>query len=340
MAIFPHGNKIRLDCQIKGQRFVRSFATREEAQAWQAKAKARVALGLPADDTVEALKDMTVGEALQRATQAWMQQKDGRGSITNGTDIANALGRDRRLTTLDKGDVNSLVSHFQAQGLANGTINRKLSALSSLLSVGRDTGLAITLKVPFLKEAEGRTRFLSFLEEQSVLADFRTNGIAVMVDAVATAIDTGLRLSELLAIRASWVRQEASGGWSLTVGGAMTKSSKTRTIPLTSRVVAILQERLKTSSRAWPEDLTADKVGTLWAAMRERLGLQDDEEFVFHATRHTCAVRLLEATGNLVLVRDWLGHADIRTTTIYAKVVSGTLQAGVQALEQASRRVA
>lgn len=335
MAIFPHGNKVRLDFQLKGQRYVRSFNTEAEAKAWQEKAKARVALGLPADEAAEAQRDMTIGEALQKATKEWQRQKDGLGSIANGEDVASILGRSRSLSRIDQDSIEALVDALLERGLALSTVNRKLSALSKMLTIGRTAGLPITARVKFLQEPEGRVRFLSLFEEQSVLADLRNNGDTDMADAVITAIDTGLRLGELLAIRRHWLRQEGNGTWALTVAADKAKSGKARTIPLTDRVTAILQARLASSMHPWPASWNVDKVDGLWAAMRRRLGYQDDREFVFHALRHTCAVRLLEATGNLVLVRDWLGHADIRTTTIYAKVVTGTLKAGVEALQRA-----
>jgi len=42
-----------------------------------------------------------------------------------------------------------------------------------------------------------------------------------------------------------------------------------------------------------------------------------------HNLRHTYATRLYEETGDLYFVRDALGHKDISTTTIYAKLADG-----------------
>ena len=38
-----------------------------------------------------------------------------------------------------------------------------------------------------------------------------------------------------------------------------------------------------------------------------------------HVLRHTCAMRILEATGDIRKVSLWLGHADISTTQIYLR---------------------
>ena len=54
-----------------------------------------------------------------------------------------------------------------------------------------------------------------------------------------------------------------------------------------------------------------------------------------HALRHTCATRLLLATGNIKLVQEWLGHRDIQTTSaVYAKVLAEQSLQGMSALEQ------
>lgn len=333
MAISQRGTKFRLDCTIKGERYSRTFSTRTEALAWQEKAKARVALGLPADEAVAAAADMTVAEAFKSASRSWMQQRDGSNSIANGKAVVEILGPSRRVSTLTIKDQDDLVDRYLAAGLAAGTINRRLSALSKMLNVARDAGVHVSLQVKTLREGEGRQRYFTFLEEQTVLGHFMRTCNHDLADFVQVALDTGCRLSELLAIDPSWVRLEAAGGWSLTLPWHVTKTQKPRTIPLSQRAAAILQERTFGGRRPWPEGWTQDSVDAAWAAMRKAIGMDHDKEFVFHVCRHTCAVRLLEATGNLVLVRDWLGHADIRTTQRYAKLVAGGLRMGATALD-------
>lgn len=333
MAIYKHGNKQRLDCTIKGKRYVRSFESLEEARAWQAKAKARVALGLPADEAADVAKDMTLREAFRGACNVWQRQKDGQGSITNATVVASFLGAQRSVSALTQADYNALVEHL-LQTNAPSTVNRKLSALSSMLKVAREAGVKTSLNIKYLKEPEGRCRILSSLEEQSVLADLGRHGETAMAEFVATALDTGARLSELLAVQGSWIRKDATGQWVITFPATHTKSAKSRTVPLTDRAACILLERrMENPSALWPANWTRDRVGYLWSAMRARIGLSHDTEFVFHCCRHTCATRLMEATGDLAMVKDWLGHSDIRTTLIYAKVTVNKLRRGAAALD-------
>lgn len=53
------------------------------------------------------------------------------------------------------------------------------------------------------------------------------------------------------------------------------------------------------------------------------------KHITFHCARHTYAVISLIATKDLFLVSDLLGHSDIKTTQIYAKIVKETKDIGV-----------
>lgn len=44
----------------------------------------------------------------------------------------------------------------------------------------------------------------------------------------------------------------------------------------------------------------------------------------FHCLKHSIATHLLDAGGDLSFVKDWLGHANIQNTTIYARLTTGT----------------
>ena len=43
-----------------------------------------------------------------------------------------------------------------------------------------------------------------------------------------------------------------------------------------------------------------------------------------HCFKHSCGTHLLERLGDITLVQDWLGHRDIKSTMVYAKVVNAS----------------
>ena len=53
--------------------------------------------------------------------------------------------------------------------------------------------------------------------------------------------------------------------------------------------------------------------------MAHEVSAQVPEKVRCHMLRHSKAVHLLQAGVNLIYIRDFLGHSDIKTTEIYAR---------------------
>ena len=63
-----------------------------------------------------------------------------------------------------------------------------------------------------------------------------------------------------------------------------------------------------------------------------------EEKWKFHCLKHSIATHLLDAGADLAFVKDWLGHANIQNTTIYARLTTATLDAQARTIF-ASHRV-
>jgi site-specific recombinase XerD len=55
--------------------------------------------------------------------------------------------------------------------------------------------------------------------------------------------------------------------------------------------------------------------------------------FKLHGIRHTHATKLIDAGVDVLTVSKLLGHADIKTTMIYAKVQRPVLESAIRSLE-------
>jgi integrase/recombinase XerD len=55
--------------------------------------------------------------------------------------------------------------------------------------------------------------------------------------------------------------------------------------------------------------------------------------FKLHSLRHTFATRLVSAGVDIYAVKELLGHQDIRTSMVYAKADTETLQRAVDVLK-------
>jgi site-specific recombinase XerD len=78
----------------------------------------------------------------------------------------------------------------------------------------------------------------------------------------------------------------------------------------------------------------------LWELMQqygEVAGLPEEKR-KFHCLKHSIATHLLDAGADLAFVKDWLGHANIQNTTIYARLTTATLDSQARTIF-ASHRV-
>lgn len=110
-------------------------------------------------------------------------------------------------------------------------------------------------------------------------------------------------------------------------------SEEARSVPITQRLRAVLEMRnIGPDGRAFGPDgyVFGNEVGepigtvrTAWVATCRRAGITD---LHFHDLRREFASRLLEAGAAEHDVRDWLGHANITTTSQYLKSTPVRLQ--------------
>ncbi len=69
-----------------------------------------------------------------------------------------------------------------------------------------------------------------------------------------------------------------------------------------------------------------------WAKRLEQAGLEHKK---LHTTRHTYATEMLDATGDLLAVKDSLGHASLASTELYVHNQRARMRTAVQALDAA-----
>ena len=81
--------------------------------------------------------------------------------------------------------------------------------------------------------------------------------------------------------------------------------------------------------------LTYSGVKIVWRRLRKRAGVTG---FRFHDFRHDVGTKLLRLTGNLKLVQKALNHADIKTTTKYAHVLTDEVAAALEQLAHSRKK--
>lgn len=222
------------------------------------------------------------------------------------------------LDQITSGALSEFETKRRTDGVAPGTIRRDLACLSSLFTSAIDWEWSETNPVPpfmrrrarrGLREAPGRTRYLTEGEERALLA----KATEPARNAMALAIDTGLRREELFSLE--WRQVNMVRGLITTTSN--TKSGRARTVPLPARSRTILG--------TLPRDLNCQFVlinpdtGTRYLQMNKGLKAAarraEITDLRWHDLRRTAGCRWLQRDGRTMEeVSGLLGHSSVQVT--------------------------
>ena len=230
------------------------------------------------------------------------------------------------------------------RGCKVATRNSRLAAISKFAhySVNQDFEAAATFhkaiaRLPFKKNADSIERAYFQHEELQVLLDCATPkdnmGLRDHV-LLQYMYATGERAEEVCITRVKDIQFLPDGKASVTIHGKGGKSRRIRVFKEPAACIRkyILHRRIGNQPDAFvfPSQRNArmslkcveeiyKKYITL--AKRERPDLFRAESYPPHSMRHTTAMHMLSAGVPLVVVKQFLGHAHLSTTEIYAKLL-------------------
>jgi integrase len=333
MAVRQRGASFQADFSIGGKRYRKDFDTNQEAEQWEQDVRNAAKRGEPTPVVSSANGDVrTMKELLFKTTERyWKGSKGEATAVKNAEDCLTVLGEGRNPSSISERHVDDLIAHFRGMKLSNSTINRKLAALSKLLHHGYKLGCVTRIPtIDRLKENENRIRWVTKEEEDKLLAHFLFTGKLSMRDLCILLIDSGLRLGE--ALRLEW--KDTEGGW-LRVWEA--KNGKSRSVPQTTRVKAMLETRRLKVSKDEPvfSDLDKWSAEYAWRSARTAMNLLDDDQFVLHALRHTFCSRLVQRGVIIQTVKELAGHKAIQMTLRYAHLAPANLVDAMKVLDSA-----
>lgn len=243
----------------------------------------------------------------------------------------NELLLGERFSAVGQQTLDDLIGKLRERGNSNATINRKMAALSKLLRKAYKMGDIHSLpEFRRQKERAGRIRFLEFEEEERLFAAIKarcehTHRLCVFL------VDTGCRLGEALGLIWNDISGDRVSFW-------ITKSGRSRTIPLTSRAKDTVQID-RTGLKGPFAMLKAPIVRAIWNDAKAEVGLGDDSQVVPHILRHTCASRLVQGGIDIRRVQMWLGHQTLQMTMRYAHLATNDLDSCVNVLDGRLRKL-
>ena len=158
---------------------------------------------------------------------------------------------------------------------------------------------------------------------------------------ISVLYDTGARVQELIDIKIrDVVLQEPAV---ITLAG---KGNKTRRVPIMKNTTSLLQSYILENGldKIWKNEnplftnsqhhkLTRKGIAYIiekYVISARKISTLVPKKINAHMLRHSKAMHLLQAGVNLIYIRDFLGHVDLKTTEIYAKADTETKRKAVE----------
>ncbi len=221
------------------------------------------------------------------------------------------------LSAINPSDIEGYISDRKNDGVSNATINRELACLKRMYSLAikwDDTKKSPAADVDLLEEPPGRTRFLTAEECQRLVECSQEH----LRPIVLTALLTGMRLGELLNLK--WDHVHIDHVIDPYIEIEISKNNKKRFIPLNSEMVELLSA-LRAKSRG-PGHVFLSIRGKPLQSVRKpfirALKEANISDFRFHDLRHTFASHFVMNGGDLLALKEILGHSSLQMVQRYA----------------------
>ncbi len=336
MPVTVRGNNFQATVNWNGERYRKSFQEREAAEIWILESKAGLLKGKQPElirKYTMSDRPQTVGEMADYTLRHhWAGMKSEDKLSLNANAVVEALGSNTLLSAVDAVAIDNAKLLWKQKGNSNSTLNRKLAALSKILSFAEERGfIQKRPKIGKYKEPGSRIRWFSDEEKTRMEKMLRHLGHADHWGIVRVLLDTGMRTGELFRLEAG----DLEGNLIVLVE---TKNSSPRSIPMTAATSAIIRGNI--AKHGTPFGWTNyEKFKRIWDQMRLHLGWDKDIQAVPYACRHTFISNLVQVGTPIAMVRELAGHKTIQMTLRYTHLSPSNLEDAMKRFEKETASV-
>jgi len=236
--------------------------------------------------------------------------------------------RDTDLRGVTPMEIERFRASLLSKGFEKSTTNRYVALLKRMFNLAIDEGYAETnpaKKVRLFSETENlKERILNEDEERRLIE----NCCDHMKDIVTFALNTGMRLGEIL--RLKWANVDMRSGM---IRVEFTKSGKTRIVPMNQTLKVLLAGLKKRGGEyVFTNPGSNDRFREIKRSFKTGCRKAGIEGLRFHDLRHTFASRLVRNGVDIGTVRKLLGHSTLLVTQRYVHSDEEMLRSAVGSL--------
>jgi len=229
---------------------------------------------------------------------------------------------------------------FRSRGKEKATVNRALAVLKHFFNCCIEWGYTDenpVRKVKLYKLSDGKTRFLENDEIEALLlacdkADTRAKHLKPIV---VIALNTGMRRGEILGMK--WKDIDSKRGiiyTGITKNGERLKKQMNSNV---SRALEGLTAFRDKGDKFYIDEYVfrnkdAKPIIDIKRSFHTALAVAGIENASFHTLRHTFASHLMMKTGNIMMVKEALGHNTLKMTERYSHLSPGYKQKAIEDL--------
>lgn len=225
----------------------------------------------------------------------------------------------------------------KVQGRKAGTVLKDLGLLRRMYNIARKQwkwripNPVSDIELPKVKNE--RVRYLTQQENRKLFEALQNAPEAWLKPVVITAMDTGLRLTNLCELSLTEVNLFSR---MIIINGEKMKNDNYIGIPLTERAYQTLKEQLQApcvAGRVFHEEGRPLYDRKVQRAFNKALKVAKIENFHFHDLRHTFASYLRQRGIDLHTIAVLMGHKDLRMTRRYAHLNADSLKSAIAVLD-------
>ena len=293
----------------------------------------------------EVRRSLTLGKYLEEHYKDYLFAMNPKTAKQSYQSIANTFAflADKPLEDIKAWDIQQWVTDKRKLGRAPATIEYTFNRLKAALNRAVEWEFIEShnlSSVKIAKEDNTRIRYLSESEEAALLKALAAREAQLCEDndahqyadfftpLITLAMHTGMRKGEMLTLR--WESVSFENRY-LTILSENAKSKKKRTIPMNDTVFNMLSQwRAQNLNEEYVFIHEGKRVSFFQYPWQNLLKVAGVDNFRFHDLRHHFASKLVMAGVDLNVVRELLGHADLKMTLRYAHLAPAHTAAAVQ----------